>query len=193
MFSVFDDDPLKRSALKKFLLLPLLAAVLLLIPTTACSVFGPSSPPQPILTTYINDQYGYSVGHPKDWQMTEESKKEVYLLSLDPEKGYFSVGVLENATLPISEIAKRWLVAVSQMQDDVVLVDTVKMEGLWDWYLSYDYVTKWGEDFHAESFFKQIGTRVYRIETVGEKASFSNYPFSAIISSFKLSTEQPTK
>ena len=191
MFSILDDDPLERSALKKSLLLSLLAAILLLIP--ACSVFGPSSLPQPILTTYVNDQYGYSVGHPKDWQVTEQSKKEVYFLSLDPDKGYFSIAVLDNSPLPISEISRRWLMAVTQMQDNVVLVDTAKMEGLWGWYLSYDYVTKWGEDFHAEAFFKQIGTRVYRIETVGEQAKFSNYPFSAILSSFKLPTEQPTK
>ncbi len=177
--------------MKKSLLLSLLAAILLLIP--ACSVFGPSSPPQPILTTYVNDQYGYSVGYPKDWKVIPQSKKDMTFVSLDPDKGYFGIGVLENSTLPLSDVSKRWLLAVSQMQDNVVFIDSVKMEGLWDWYLAYDYVTKWGEQFHAETFFKQVGTRVYRIDTHGEAAKFSNYPFSAIISSFKLSTEQPTK
>ena len=191
MFSILDDDPLERSALKKSLLLPLLAAILLIIP--ACSVFGPSSPPQPTLQTYVNDQYGYSVGYPQDWQVDSQSKTHMTFTSSAPDKGYFGIGVLENSTLPISEISKRWLMAVTQMQDNVVLVDTAKMEGLWGWYLSYDYMTKWGEQFHAETFFKQVGTRVYRIDTHGEAAKFSNYPFSAIISSFKLSTGQPTK
>jgi hypothetical protein len=179
--------------MKKSALLLFGIAILLLSPILGCSLLGPSSPPQPTLVTYINDQFGYSIGYPKNWQASEQSKKEVYLLSSAPDKAYIGIGVLENATLPISEIAMRWVLAVSQKEDNVVLTNRMQMQGLWDWYVSYDYVTAWGEDFHAEAFFKQVGTRIYRVETVGEKAKYSEYPFAAMLSSFKLSPEQSTQ
>ena len=142
---------------------------------------------------YINDEYGYSISYPINWLAGEQSEKEVYILAEDPDQAYVSIFVLENNTLPMSEIAKRWLFAVTQNQDNVVIIDSAKMEGLWDWYLSYDYISKWKEDFHAEIFFKQEGTRVYRLDLVGEKAKYADYPFSDILTSFKLSPEQGTE
>ncbi len=167
-----------------------LIGTLLLSLLIGCNLFGPSSPPQPTLTTYINAEFGYSIAHPEEWRVDEQNKKDVYILSLDPDKAYVGIGILENAVLPISEIAMRWVLAVSQKQDNVILTNSIQMTGLWDWYLSYDYVTAWGEDFHAEAFFKQVEKRTYRVETVGEKARYSEYPFAAILSSFKLSSEQ---
>jgi len=179
--------------MRKSALLILSIAVLLLSITAGCSILGPSSPQEPIFTTYINDQFDYSISYPENWLEGEQSKKEVYILASDPDQAYICIAVLENATLPMSEIAKRWLVAVTQSQDNVAIIDSAKMEGLWDWYLSYDYVSKWDEDFHAEVFFKQVGTRVYRVDLIGERAKYSDYPFSEILASFKLSTEQNTQ
>lgn len=181
---------LRRSRVKKSSLI-LLGVILLLLSTIiACSAFGPSSPPEPALLTYTNNTWGYSIGYPTDWEPLEESGKPVYLLPSGQYAGYVGISVLENPTLPIDEIAKRWLFAVTQNQKDVALVDTAKMEGLWNWYLSYDYVSDQGQEFHAESFFKQTGTRVYKIDTVGEKAKYAEYPFSRILASFKLPSEK---
>lgn len=181
--------------MKKLLSLLLLAFITLpLVTAVACSMFGSSSLPQPTLTMYINDQFGYSIGYPnKDWEVGEENKKQVYLIPYSPYKGHVRISVLENNTLPVSEVAKRWLFAITQTQDGVVFIDMVEMKGLWDQYLSYDYISNWGEGFHAEAFLKQVGTRVYLIETAGEQAKYTEYPFTAILGSFKLSPEKTTK
>jgi len=59
------------------------------------------------------------------------------------------------------------------------------MEGAWDWYLSYDYEAEYGT-FHGEAYFKQTETYVYKLDTAEEKGGLKSYPFSTIISSFKL-------
>jgi len=167
----------------------LLLSIAMLLPSTiiGCNFLAPSSPPQLTMDTYINDAYGYSISYPSNWLAGDNSKKEVYILANDPDQAYVAIAVLENVTLPMPEIAQRWLVAVTQSQDNVAIIDSAKMEGLWDWYLSYDYVSQWNEDFHAEIFFKQVGTRTYRVDLIGEKAKYADYPFSEILASFKLS------
>lgn len=160
--------------------------MLLPITIVGCSISAPSSPTEIPMETYINDEYGYSISYPINWLAGEQSKKEVYILAKDPDQAYIGIAVLENNTLPISGVAERWLFAVTQSQDNVVIVDSAKMEGLWDWYLSYDYVSKWKEDFHAEIFFKREGTSVYRVDLIGEKAKYADYPFSEILASFRL-------
>jgi hypothetical protein len=59
------------------------------------------------------------------------------------------------------------------------------MEGLWNWYLSYDYEAATGR-FHGEAYFKSTADHVYKLDTAGDAAGYKNYPFSTIISSFKL-------
>ena len=147
-----------------------------------------------MLTTYVNEQYSYSISYPKaDWEILEQNKKQVYLIPHSPYLGHVRISVLENNTLPMSDVAQRWLFAITQVQKDVVLVEMMQMEGLWNWYLSYDYVSDAGENFQGEAFLKQEGGRVYLIETAGEKAKYTEYSFGTIVSSFKLLTEQPTK
>ena len=63
--------------------------------------------------------------------------------------------------------------------------DNKAMEGFWNWYVAYDYEADTGP-FHGEAYFKSTADHLYRVDTAADKNGYNNYPFSTIISSFKL-------
>jgi hypothetical protein len=93
------------------------------------------------------------------------------------------IDVVEGVTA--REAAQRWLISIGTTWGEVTKLEDKLMQGSWDWYLSYDYDTNFGS-FHGEAYFKQAGTRVYKLDTTGLKQEYSTHPFNTMISSFKL-------
>ena len=68
---------------------------------------------------------------------------------------------------------------------EIILLENKPMQGFWSWYLSYDYEAETGR-FHGEAYFKSTADHLYKLDTAGDTDGYKNYPFSTIISSFKL-------
>lgn len=168
-----------------FLLLGLIA--LLLSSVTACGDTE-TAPPQSFFITYTNDDWGCAISYPSDWQAQVVPADKTCLISSPSltDRGSLRLDVIE--ALPAEEAAKRWLIALGTAWGSVTLLASMRMQGSWDWYLSYDYNSGYGE-FHGETYFKETETRLYKIDTAGEKTKYHTYPFAEIISTFRLLPE----
>lgn len=155
----------------------------------ACDGAGTTSSSQPSFATYTNEDWGYAIGYPFYWQTKVVDSKETNLIPPAQYRGYVGIYVTDDTTLAVSTAAQRWLMAISSTWNNVSLLDERMMQGPWDWYLSYDYEADYGEEFHAETYFKKTATGLYKIDTVGEKWRYDSYPFNTIISTFQLLPE----
>lgn len=135
--------------------------------------------------TYDNEEFGYSVSYPMNWKAEVSADGTTFLLESPTRRGSVMIDVKE-AMLP-RVAANYWLMSISQgtINKEVTKFEDKPMKGVWDWYLSYDYETDFGM-FHGEAYFKTTDTHTYRLDTLARVAEYKNYPFSTIISSFKL-------
>jgi hypothetical protein len=156
-----------------FLLLGLVG--LLISSLVACGMPG--------FTTYTNDKAGYTIGYPVNWSAEVSEDGTVYYISSPTRRASVKIVVAEGMTA--REAANYWLISLGTAWGEVVKLEDKPMKGSWDWYLSYDYDTNFGT-FHGEAYFKQTETHVYKLDTAGLKEEYSQYPFTTIISSFKL-------
>ena len=169
----------------KYWLLFLGLTVLSLSPVIACGEAGTTSPSQLSFNTYTNDDWGCAISYPSDWQAQVVPADRTCLISSPAlaDRGSLRLDVIE--ALPAKQAAERWLMALGTAWGSITLLHSTRMQGLWDWYLSYDYNSGYGE-FHGETFFKETPDYLYKIDTAGEKAKYDSYPFAEMISSFKL-------
>ncbi|MCX6009076.1 MAG: hypothetical protein NTW48_03410 [Chloroflexi bacterium] len=156
-----------------FLLLGLIG--LLIGSLVACGMPG--------YTTYTNDKAGYTISHPVNWQVEVSEDGTKCLITSPTRRGSVMIDVVEGMTA--REAAQRWLISIGTTWGEVIKLEDKPMQGSWDWYLSYDYEADFGT-FHGEAYFKQTETHLYKLDTAGLKEEYSQYPFTTIISSFKL-------
>lgn len=152
--------------------------ILLLSQVIAC---GESHP-----TTYTNDDWGYAISYPNNWQVEMADGEKTFLVSSPYGLGSLRIDVIE--AVPAETAATSWLMGIGTTLGSVTLLDNRMMQGMWDWYLCYEYMTDYGE-FHGEAFFKRTETHLYKLDTVGEKSKYDTYAFDSIISTFKLLPE----
>jgi len=152
--------------------------ILLLSTVTAC---GESHS-----TTYTNDDWGYAITYAKGWQVEVADAEKTFLVSSPYGWGSLRIDVIEAC--PAETAAENWLMLIGTKYGSVTLLEGRVMQGMWDHYLCYEYVTDYGE-FHGEAFFKQTETHLYKLDTVGETSKYDTYAFDAIISTFKLLPE----
>ena len=138
---------------------------------------------QPGYVTYTNDEFGYTIKYPYTWKVEVSADGTKCLITAPDRAASVMIDVIEGLTA--LEAAQRWLIAIGTAWGEVVKIEDKPMEGAWDWYLSYEYEAEYGT-FHGEAYFKQTETHVYKLDTAEEKGSLKSYPFSTIISSFKL-------
>jgi len=138
---------------------------------------------QPGFTTYINDAEKYSISYPLNWK-AEVSKDGTTCLLTAPTR-QASVMIYVADSLPPQTAAQYWLMSLGTHWSDITLVENKPMDGLWNWYVSYDYEADIAT-YHGEAYFKSTADHLYRLDTAANKAGYSGYPFSNIISSFKL-------
>ena len=140
---------------------------------------------KPGYTTYTNDQFGYTISHPDNWNVEVSADGTKCLLASSTRRGSVMIDVADDM---LPRVAANYLImSISQgtPTKEVSLIEDKQMEGAWDWYLSYDYETDFGM-FHGEAYFKLTDTHLYKLDTAASVAEYKNYPFSTIISSFKL-------
>ncbi len=160
-----------------FLLVGLI--ILLLSAVTACG--------ETHSTTYTNENWGYAITYPKEWQVEVADGEKIFLVRPPYDiKGSLMIEVI--GTYSAETAAANWLMGVGTAHGSVTLLEGRVMQGMWDYYLCYEYVTDYGE-FHGEAFFKQTETHLYKLDTVGEKSKYDTYAFDSIISTFKLLPE----
>jgi hypothetical protein len=164
---------LRNSRKYGFLFLGLIG--LLISSVVACGMPG--------FTTYTNDKAGYSISRPVSWSVEVSADGTRCLIASPSRQGSIMIDVVEGVTA--REAAQRWLISIGTTWGEVAKLEDKPMEGSWDWYLSYDYNTDFGS-FHGEAYFKQTETCVYKLDTAGLRKEYSTYPFSTMISSFKL-------
>lgn len=138
---------------------------------------------QPGFTTYTNDAEKYSISYPLNWK-AEVSKDGTTCLLTSPTR-MASVMIYVADPLPAQSAAQYWLMSLGTHWSSITLVDNKPMEGSWNWYVSYDYEADTGQ-FHGEAYFKSTTDHLYRLDTAANQAGYNSYPFSTIISSFKL-------
>ena len=135
-------------------------------------------------TTYTNDEVGYSISYPVNWKV-EVSEDGTKCLIISPtRRASVMIDVVEDMTA--REAANYWLISVGTAWGEVTKLEDKPMEGFWDWYLSYEYVTSYYETFRGEAYFKQADKYVYKLDTAGDKNGYDSYPFATMISTFKL-------
>ncbi len=152
--------------------------ILLLSALTACG--------ETHSTTYTNENWGYAITYPNEWRVEVADAEKTFLVSAPYDSGSLRIDVIE--AVPAETAASSWLVGIGATLGSVTLLDNRMMQGMWDWYLCYEYVTNYGE-FHGEAFFKRTETHLYKLDTVGEKLKYDSYRFDSIISTFKLLPE----
>jgi len=163
------------SSSKKYLLLVFGLAVLTIGGAIGCG--------QPGFTTYTNDVEGYSVSYPENW-VAEISKDSTIYIIKSPSR-YASMRIDVIGTMSAQQAAQRWITAMGTGSLDFALLENKPMEGFWNWYVSYDYEADIGQ-YHGEAYFKSTSDHVYKLDTAGDLERYDTYPFSTIISSFKL-------
>ena len=133
--------------------------------------------------TYTNDEFGYTIKYPYTWGVEVSADGTKCLLISPSRTGSVMIDVTEGLTA--AQAAQRWLISIGTAWGEVAKLEDKPMEGAWDWYLSYDYEADYGT-FHGEAYFKQAGSYLYKLDTAEPKGEYKSYPFSTIISSFKL-------
>lgn len=136
-------------------------------------------------TTYKNEEFGYAVSYPMNWKAEVSADGTYFLLESPTRRGSVMIDVKD--AMPPRTAVNYWLMSISQgtINKEVTKLEDKPMKGVWDWYLSYDYETDFGM-FHGEAYFKTTDTHTYRLDTLARVGEYKDYPFSKIISSFKL-------
>ncbi len=161
---------------KRFWFLILGLIVLLFSPFVACGKTG--------YTTYTNEAGRYTINYPYTWKVEVSEDGTKCLITSPTRRGSVMIDVVEGMTA--REAAQRWLISLGTAWGEVTKLEDRPMEGFWNWYLSYEYETDYYETFRGEAYFKQTETHLYKVDTAADKAGYESYPFSTIISSFKL-------
>jgi hypothetical protein len=138
---------------------------------------------KPGFTKYTNEEFGYTISYPINWQLEIAKDATRCFLTSPSRKASVMIDVVEGMTA--REAANYWLISLGTAWDEVTRFEDRPMQGFWDWYLSYEWDAYLGT-YHGEAYFKQTKTHVYRLDTAGDVAGYKGYPFSTIISSFKL-------
>ncbi|HEX7364315.1 MAG TPA: hypothetical protein VF366_04010 [Dehalococcoidia bacterium] len=160
---------------KKYWFLLFGLVVLLLTSAAGCG--------QPGFTTYNNDVEGYSISYPLSWGV-EVSKDGTICLITSPTR-VASVMIYVADSMSAQTAAQYWLMSLGTQWYEITQIENKPMEGTWNWYVSYDYEANTGP-FHGEAYFKSTADHLYRLDTAADSAGYGTYPFSAIVSSFKL-------
>ncbi|MCJ7791458.1 MAG: hypothetical protein MUP49_03460 [Dehalococcoidia bacterium] len=140
---------------------------------------------QPGFTTYNNETEGYSISYPLNWKVEVSKDWTVYYISSPTRRASVKIVVVEGMTARAAANYLIMSITEGTPGKEVTLIEDKPMQGAWDWYLSYDYEAAIGP-FHGEAYFKSTADHLYRLDTAGDAAGYKNYPFSTIISSFKL-------
>lgn len=138
---------------------------------------------QPGFTPYNNDVGGYSISYPLNWTAEISKDSTIYIIKAPSLVASLRIDVI--GTTPAQQAAQRWVMAMGTGSAEFALLENKPMEGFWNWYLSYDYQGDIGQ-YHGEAYFKTTADHTYKLDTVGPKDKYDTYPFSTIISSFKL-------
>jgi len=173
---------------KGFLLLLLAFTILPLGSATACGQPGHDQGPTSSFNTYANDDWGCAISYPSDWEVQVVPADRTCLMSPPTAMGRGSLRLDVIEALSAEQAAERWIIALGTTWGSVTMLHCMKMEGLWDWYLSYDYDSGYGQ-FHGEAFFKEGPDYLYKIDTAGEKAKYDTYGFHEIVPTFELLAE----
>ncbi len=155
---------------------PILGLIILLLSASvACG--------KPGYVTYKNDDMGYAISYPYNWQV-EVSEDGAKCFIASPTRRA-SVMIDVAAPMTARDAANRWIMALGTAWSEVTMFKNEPRQGLWDWYLSYDYEAEYGL-YHGEAYFKQTEKRLYKVDTAADKNGYEHYPFDTIISTFKL-------
>ena len=138
---------------------------------------------QPGFTTYNNDVEGYSISYPLNWKVEVSEDGTRCLITSPTRTGSIMIDV--EAPMTAKDAATRWTMSLGTNWSEIILLENKPMQGFWSWYLSYDYEAATGP-FHGEAYFKSTADHLYKLDTAGDADGYKNYPFSTIISSFKL-------
>lgn len=138
---------------------------------------------QPGFTTYKNDVEGYSISYPLSWKSEVSTDGTTFLVTSPSRTG--SVMIYVAASMSAQNAAQYWIMSLGTHWSQIAQIENKPMEGFWNWYVSYDYNADTGQ-FHGEAYFKSTAGHLYRLDTAADSAAYNTYPFSAIISSFKL-------
>jgi hypothetical protein len=138
---------------------------------------------QPGFTTYNNDIEGYSISYPLSWGVEVSKDGTTFLITSPSRTASLMIYVADS--MSTQDAAQRWLMSLGTHWSEIAQIENKPMEGFWNWYVSYDYNADTGP-FHGEAYFKSTADHLYRLDTAADSAGYKNYPFSTIISSFKL-------
>ena len=166
-------------------------ATLLLISTLALSLFaacsgtaGKTSPAK--LLTYKNEEFGYSISYPGDWKIEVADKGKTSLVTPISANSIGSVRIDAIPSVPIATAAQSWEMAMATQWSTLTRHENKKIQGQWDWYLSYGWTTDKGVEFLGQAYFKYTPNYVYKVDTAAKAVEYYKYPFNTIISSFKV-------
>jgi len=145
-----------------------------------------SGTPDTKMLTYKNEQFGHSIDYPKDWKVEVAEKGKICLLTPTSPSMTGSLMIHVIPSIPIEQAVQSWEIALATQWEELTRYDNRKLQGQWDWYLSYSWVTNQGTEFMGQAFFKHTPIYIYRVDTAAQPPEYDKYPFDSIVSSFKL-------
>lgn len=163
------------------------ALIYLLVLTLALSLcISCSGTPKTEMLTYNNEQFGYSIDYPIDWRVEVADKGKTCVLSSTEPLSTGSIRIDAIPPVPVEQAAQSWEIAMASQWEELTRYDNKKLQGQWDWYLSYSWVTNTEGEFHGKAYFKYTTKYMYKVDTAAKSLEYDKYPFNTILSSFKL-------
>jgi hypothetical protein len=134
--------------------------------------------------------WGYTISYPNDWDVDSAEPERTVIAPPPPYIGMVTISAYERWSLPIRDRVQSWLEAGAEHWDNFTVLESREMEGMWDWYASYNYY--WAEydiEFHGEMYYKDTAQYSYELGIDFEKADYDVYPLSEIAETFTLLSE----
>lgn len=162
-----------------------------LVVLLASSVLGCQAPPPPPVPssfdTYTNYMWGYTISYPNDWHVNSTEPENTVIAPPFPYIGKVTIKAEERSFLPIRDRVQIRLETGAEVWDIFTVLESKEMEGMWDWYASYDYYEgEYDIWLHEEVFFKDTAQYSYRVSIYFEKADYDVYSLSEIARTFTL-------
>jgi len=158
------------------------------ITVTAAS---PPPPSSPSFDTYTNYMWGYTINYPNDWDVDSAEPERTVIAPPPPYIGMVTIIADERSSLPIRDRVQIWLEAGAEHWDSFTVLESREVEGMWDWYASYNYYwAEYDKEFHGEMYFKDTAQYSYELSIDFEKADYDVYPLSEIAETFTLLEEE---
>lgn len=148
----------------------------------------PASPSPSSFVPYRSDTHGYAISYPSDWSLDTGVPNTVTMYLPPPSMSSISIVAVEGS-FPAEQITQLFVeLMTEEYSPSFTVLDSREIEGMWDWYLSYEFEA-FDTEFYGEHYCRSTEQRIYAVFSNLEKEDYEAYPLSDILDTFTLLPE----